>query len=66
LTLLDTHPAKQSVPPSTETQPDGRPRASPVTWRLRASAAGTYPVSVKTSDNLEASRRITIKKSSIF
>jgi len=66
LTLLDNYPATQKVPPATEKLPDGRLRASPVTWRLRAESTGAYPVLVRTSDGLEAARQIVIRKSSIF
>ena len=54
------------VPPSQEKTPDGRLRASPVTWRLIALRDGTFPITVKTSDRLEVTRKISIKRSSIF
>ncbi len=60
------HAEKQNVPPSAEKTADGRPRASPVTWRLIPNRDGVFPITVKTSDGLEATRKITIKRSSIF
>ncbi len=65
-TLLEGFAEKQLVPTSQEKAADGRMRASPVTWRLRANRDGSIPITVKTSDRLEATRKITIKKSSIF
>lgn len=64
-TLIDS-PATQAVPPVTEKTPDGRPRPSPVTWRLRCERDGQFTVTVKTSDGLEAMRKITVKKASVF
>lgn len=59
-------PATQAVPPVTEKTADGRPRPSPVTWRLRCERDGQLTVTVKTSDGLEAMRKITVKKASVF
>ncbi len=65
LTLLEGSPS-QGVVPSTEKTADGRLRPSPVSWRIRADRDGVFPVTVRTNRGLEATRRITIKKSSIF
>jgi hypothetical protein len=59
-------PATQAVPPATEKTADGRPRPSPVTWRLRCERDGQLTVTVKTNDGLEATRKITVKKASVF
>lgn len=64
--LLDGFPAKQLVPTTQEKTADGRPRASPVTWRLRCNRDGNFPITVTTSDRLEVIRRIRIKQSGIF
>jgi hypothetical protein len=63
---LEGYLEKQKVPQSTEKTADGRLRASPVTWRLIAQRDGTFPITVKTSDGLEATRKVIIRRSSIF
>ncbi|MCS7045508.1 MAG: hypothetical protein NZO58_04040, partial [Gemmataceae bacterium] len=66
MTLLPGYEATQQVPPSSGRTPDGRPRPSPVTWRLRAEREGSFVVSVRTSGDNVAARRITIRRVSIF
>lgn len=64
--MMEGYSEKQNVTPSVEKTADGRLRASPVTWRLIAQRDGTFPITVRTSDGLEATRKITIRRSSIF
>ena len=46
--------------------PDGHPRPSPVTWRVRSSSAGTYTFDVESSTGSRQKHRITIKASTLF
>jgi hypothetical protein len=50
----------QSVPEAMA----GRP--SPVTWRIRSSAAGTFTLGVRSSTGVEQTRSVTIKTHTIF
>jgi hypothetical protein len=60
LELLEPKSLSQPVVPPR----DGRP--SPVTWRVRAVAAGTHDVTVSTDTNLKQSRRVRIALHSLF
>jgi hypothetical protein len=52
----------QPVPPAQA----GVNRPSPVTWRVRASAAGTFEITVTSSTGVTQKRRITITSKSLF
>ncbi len=65
----------QLVKPSATTQPvpdavkgaDGKPRASPVTWRVRSTVPGSFSITVQSKNpDLVQTRRVNIKPSEIF
>ena len=45
---------------------DGRIRPSPVTWRVRSTAAGTFMFEVESSTGSRQKQRVTIKASTLF
>ncbi len=69
LVLAGGQKAVQDAPPSAEKNKEGRPRPSPVTWRVRATTEGTFRIAVETRVNGEPvtqSRRVTIKRAKLF
>jgi hypothetical protein len=69
LVLSSSTPAVQKVPPSTERNKDGRPRPSPVTWRVRAQGEGSFPVVVETQiggETVRQERRVAVKRAKQF
>lgn len=69
LTLAKDSQAKQAVPPSTEVNKDGRPIPSPVTWRVRATRDGDFPIVVEThigGERVTQTRRVTITRARLF
>jgi hypothetical protein len=61
--------AEQSVPLSTEKTKEGRPRPSPVTWRVRPSSEGTFRLDVEThvgGEIVTQQRNIVVKRSKAF
>ena len=69
LVLTGDTRAVRDVPPSTEVNKDGRPRPSPVTWRVSARSEGDFQISVVTrvgGEPVEQKRRVAIKKAKLF
>ncbi len=65
LVLAKDTPAKQRVPPSQEVNKDGRPRPSPVTWRVQPSAEGEFNIAVETrigGQEVTQKRRVTVRR----
>jgi hypothetical protein len=61
--------AEQQVPPSLEKTKDGRPLPSPVTWRVRPSAEGTFHIDVETrigGEVVTQQRNIVVTRAKAF
>jgi hypothetical protein len=66
LQLLPGHQATQNVPPSDGQTKEGRPKASPVTWRLRSASEGVFTIIVETSNGLVQTHRVAITTRPLF
>lgn len=62
--------AMQTVEPSTEKTKEGKARPSPVTWRVRATSEGQFPLVVESriggADPVTQQRRVTIQRAKAF
>jgi hypothetical protein len=63
--LVDDYQATQTVPPPAR-QGDGALRPSPLTWRVRSSAAGTFTFEVETSTRSKQTQKVTIRPDTLF